>query len=166
MEEMAELLDPHATVTDLFSTLQKRGQNPYDTRIMTILRNPFAHALSIYQFWRSDILTDEEKELAYVKITRRLSFPEFLKNLIVEDPFARALLVDNRIPRNVNIIKLETFVTDTHRILNEQLQLNVDVNLPHYNATKHGPVMGYYDQESRALIRRVYQWCFDQGFYD
>jgi hypothetical protein len=166
MKEMPELLNPHATVAELFSTLCQRGENPYDTRILTVIRNPFAHAVSIYHFWRSDNLPKEEKQLPKIQLTRRLSFKDFLKHFINEDIFARSLLVDKKIPENVYIIKLEKFTEDVNRIINEQLRLGVNINLPHCNSSEHGPFMEYYDEECIAKIRRVNKWCFDQGFYD
>ena len=165
MLEMPDLPDAHYTVAQLFDALRKRGSDPRDVRVITILRNPYAHALSIYTFWNSDAITPHERELPTVSYARTHSFRDFLFNVLINDQYAPALLVDGELPSNVHVVKLESLAEDAQRVLHDELGLVRRVKVGKRNASDHGPYLDYYDPDMLAHVRNVYSWCFDAGFY-
>ena len=165
MKEMAELPDPHCSVSRFFEVLEKRGKNPSDARVLTILRNPYAHALSVYTFWNSDAITLPERQLPTVSYARSHSFRDFLFNVMIEDQYAPALLVKNELPFNVFVVKLETLHEDAQRILHDELNLVRNVRISQRNSSDHGPFLEYYEPDMLAHVRKIYAWCFDAGYY-
>jgi len=165
MQMMPELPHAHHSVAELFAALSARGQDPTNTRVLSIIRNPFAHVVSIYFYWRSNWVPRADKKLPHVRDARKLSFKEFVARYVVDDPYIPMLLVDGELPKNVFILQLETLKEDSERVLNGQLKLGLPIEIEHMNASKHRPFMRYYDEETEAAVRNVYKWCFDQGFY-
>jgi hypothetical protein len=165
MREMPELPAAHYRVADLFDALERRGSNPSDVRVLTILRNPYAHALSVYSFWNSDAITLPERELPTVSYARSHSFRDFLFNVLIEDQYAPALLVNGELPHNVFVVKLENLAEDAQRVLHDELGLVRKVKVGKRNVSDHGPYLDYYEPDMLAHVRRVYSWCFDAGYY-
>lgn len=165
MKEMSELPDAHYSVSQLYEALQNRGSDPADVRIITILRNPYAHALSIYTFWNSDAITLPERQLPTVSYARSHSFRDFLFNVLINDQYAPALLVNNELPFKLFVVKLETLAEDAQRVLHDELGLVRKVKVGRRNASDHGPYLEYYEPDMLAHVRRVYSWCFDAGYY-
>ena len=165
MREMPELPEPHYSVAQLFGALEKRGKDPQEARVITILRNPYAHALSIYTFWNSNAITLPERELPTVSYARSHSFRDFLFNVLIEDQYAPALLINNELPGNVRPVKLESLQDDAQRVLHDELGLVRKVNVGKRNASEHGPYLEYYEPDMLAHVRNVYSWCFDAGYY-
>ncbi len=120
--------------------------------------------MSIYEFWRSK-KTDHERHLAHVELTRRLSFPDFLDQVLVRDQFAEALLVDNELPANVTILRRESLALDTSKFLSDVMERPIRAKVKHVNRTKHAPVRSYYDTATIEALRGSYEWTFATGFY-
>lgn len=165
MAEMHELPEAHYSVKQLFTALENRGTDPKDARVITILRNPYAHALSIYTFWNSDAITLPERQLPTVSYARTHSFRDFLFNVLIEDQYAPALLVNGELPFNVFVVKLESLADDAHRVLHDELGLVRKVKVGKRNASEHGPYLQYYEPDMLAHVRKVYSWCFEAGYY-
>lgn len=166
MREMPELPGPHHNVSDLLPALRRRGIEPETAKILTVIRNPFAHVVSIYHYWRSDLISEQESQLSYIQFARRATFPEFVLALIQHDPYLEALSIEGQIPPNVFVLTLEKLKDDAERVLKEQLGVNASIDIPHLNRTEHAPYMEFYDEELQRHIRTVYRWCFEAGYYE
>jgi len=160
MRDLPELEGPHHTVTELFETLQKRGRDPLKTRIVTLIRHPFAQVVSQYTYWKSDLISELEGNLPHVIDARRMTFPEFVDAWVIEDQYATMLLIDNKLPENVNIIRLEHLQGDTERVFNRELGLNIEVCIPHLNRSSEMPFADVYTDEAKKIVRCVYKWYF------
>jgi hypothetical protein len=165
MKEMPDLPEAHYSISQFNEALAKRGKDPSEARVITILRNPYAHALSIYTFWNSDAITMPERRLPTVSYARSHSFRDFLFNVLIEDQYAPALLINNELPFNLFIVKLETLQEDAQRVLHDELNLVRKVKVGKRNASEHGPYLEYYEPDMLAHVRKVYSWCFEAGYY-
>jgi hypothetical protein len=155
--------------------VKMRGEDPAGTSVLSVIRNPFAHALSIYRFWRSDALSEHEKRLPLVHYARHLGFREFLFEVIRIDEFARMLLVNDVLPANVHVMRLEQLEDDARRLLLDLCGIRTEGRMPQRQRTDDarpvdpGPgekdVMEWYDSETEQWIRKKYRWCFETGFY-
>ncbi len=161
MCDLPELPSPHHTVTELFDMLQKRGRDPLETKIVTLIRHPFAQIVSQYTYWKSDdLISEAERALPHVIDARRMTFPEFVGACVIEDQYATMLLIDNKLPENVNIIRLEHLQRDTERVFNRELGLNIEVCIPHLNRSSEMPFADIYTDEAKKIVRYVYKWYF------
>lgn len=165
MAEMPELPQPHPHLFEFFAVLRQRGLDPLSVQVVTILRNPFAHAVSIYTFWNSDAISLPERELPTVAFARTHTFSEFLSTVLIRDQYAPALQIDGAVPENVHVLRLESLEADATRVLCDELGIVKRVRLKRRNASDHAPYRDFYDDASRAHVRRVYAWCFDAGYY-
>lgn len=161
MTDLAELPGPHHTVAELFSFLRKRGQAPADTRIVTLARDPFALVKSHYTYWRSNPLSQEDLQLPHVIGARTMTFPDFVRTWVKQDLYHVALVVDRRLPVNVEFIRLERLFSDVDFLFNEVFRLNIGANIPHLNGSSQRITGDLYDDETRSKVRRLYQWFFN-----
>jgi len=79
MQDMPELPEPHYTVQEFFSALKGRGLDPSTSHVLTIIRNPLAHIVSIYHYWRGPEISPELYPDPPVSLARELSFPDFIR---------------------------------------------------------------------------------------
>jgi hypothetical protein len=164
LAELPELPGPHYPLAELYGVLRGRGVDPCRVAVLTVLRDPLAHAVSVYEFWRSDRLPQADRELPVVALTRRLSFRDFLFQVLVGDPFGKVLLVDGALPANVHVLRLETLSEEGPRML-RRLGFKPRGEIGHENATPHPRYLQYYDDECKAQVRRAYRWCYEAGYY-
>lgn len=164
LSELPELPGRHHTLAELHAALRARGTDPGEVQVLTVLRDPLAHAVSVYEFWRSDRLPQEERDLPYVALTRQLSFRDFLFQVLVTDQYGEMLLVDGEVPAQVHVLKLESLADDAPALLRE-LGFKPRGTLGHHNVTPHPPYLQYYDAECEAQVRRTYRWCYEAGYY-
>lgn len=99
-----------------------------------------------------------------------MQFADFVRHYVSSThPDARVydelLLVDDRVPSNVRIMRRENLAVDADRYLNRELQLGVPVALSRSNGIEHPHPTDYYDANLRALVRSRYRWVFDEEFY-
>jgi len=165
LQTLAELPHAHHRLEELFGYLEARGKDPLATTVVAGVCHPAAHAVSIYEFWRSP-KTDNEAHLGLVALTRQLDFPDFLEKVLIRDQFAESLLVDDELPPNVHLVHRERLAEETSAFLEGVMGHRVDVALPHLNRTRHGPVAGYFEEHDvLERLRRSYEWTFSQGLY-
>ena len=164
MAELPELPGPHRSLAELYGVLRGRGVDPSLVTVLTVLRYPLSHAVSVYEFWRSDKLPQAHRELPRVALTRRLSFRDFLFQVLVVDPFGRMLLVNGALPANVHVLRLESLAEEGSQML-RRLGFKPRGEIGHENATPHPPYQQYYDDECEAQVRRIYRWCYEAGYY-
>jgi hypothetical protein len=164
LAELPDLPGPHRPLAELHGVLRARGVDPSRVAVLTVLRDPLSHAVSVYEFWRSDKLPQAQRELPRVALTRRLSFRDFLFQVLVVDPFGRMLLVDGALPANVHVLRLENLAEEGSQML-RRLGFKPRGEIGHENATPHPPYQHYYDDECEAQVRRTYRWCYEAGYY-
>jgi len=154
----------------LTSKMSVMGKKLFDSiNIVTIVRDPFTAVVSYYDSIYSHNCSLDgklkphvaEKYPALVDVYG-LPFEEFIDWYVEnEKSYADYLLVDNKIPGNVHIIKLESLKQDSNRVLNDILGLNLNVNkIGRLNsANRDKSAMDYYSNSSLNKIRNKYKWC-------
>jgi len=165
LAHLPELPEAHYTVTELFRILRDRGEDPLDTRVVTVVCHPMAHAVSIYEYWRSSKIPHRDRQLPHVARTRRLSFPDFLEQVLTEDQFAQHLLVDGTVPSNVTILRRESLAHGVRDFVRDVTGDDHDVDVHVRNQTEHRPVTDYVDEHTLRLIEASYGWTFASGLY-
>lgn len=165
LADLDELPGPHHKLHELFAVLRARDIDPSTVTVVTSVCHPAAHAVSIYEFWRS-ARSDSEADQPHIARTRRLDFGEFLEQVLNYDGIERALAVDGVIPPNVTVLRRERLAEQTEAFLRDQLGRRTKPAVPHANRTPHAPVASYYDDETTARLRRSYAWTFATGLYD
>lgn len=164
--EMAELPDAHYKIGELFEAFEARGIDPLATTVVAAICHPLAHAVSIYEYWRSERIPPEDRLLPTVAAARRLDFDGFLDEVLIEDQFAQRLLLDAQMPANVTLLRRERLASDTEAMLRSVLGRRVQVEMPRMNRTAHAPVRSYATPGAIGRITRDYAWTFAQGYYE
>jgi hypothetical protein len=158
---------PHYALADYFDILVRRGIDPGAIRILTTIRDPFEHVVSIYHYWRErGVPTGRD----HVQAARDMDFGDFVRFYVAcRDPDCRVydelLLIDGVLPSNVRILRLESADRDADRVLNGEWGLGIRVSIPVGNTSNHGPAMDFYDADSVRLVSARYSWVFREGFY-
>lgn len=165
LAQLPELPGAHYPVTELFRVLRDRGEDPFDTRVVTVVCHPMAHAVSIYEYWRSAKIPHRDRQLPHVARTRRLSFPAFLEQVLTEDQFAQHLLVDGTMPSNVTILRRESLSQDVREFVRDVTGEDHDIDVHVRNRTEHRPVTDYADEHTQRQIETSYDWTFASGLY-
>jgi hypothetical protein len=170
-EAFPDLVDvapwPHHSLAEYSAILRSRGVDPEKLRILTTIRNPLDHVVSIYLFWRTK---GDPSGRAHIQAAKSLSFNAFVA-YYVASPHAdcrvydELLLINGALPANVIVLRLEKLATEADELLNGKLGLNIPVSIPHVNRSEHGPSMEYFQPETLRLVRDRYAWAFDQGYY-
>ena len=146
--------------------------------VITIVRNPIDAVVSYYTAIYSNSLSKDGKlrphvieKMPYLVEVYNKPFKEFIDwymkylNSKIIFTYDKYLLINNELPSNLYIIKFENLKKDADKILNKELNLNVNVNkLPKINVSNvKKPIV---DNASRDKIISKYKWVFDMGFYD
>ena len=134
-----------------------------NTRIVTILRNPFDLVVSTYFYWRK-FPKDYRNER--VQMAHKSEFNDFVKWFVVNrDNYKTFLEVDGKIPVNIRFIRLENLIEESQEVF-DGLGMNLDASkIKHKNKSKHKPSSCYFTSETITLIKNRYRWVFDTGFY-
>jgi hypothetical protein len=66
---------PHHSLSFYFDKLRERGVEPGEVTVLTTVRDPLEHVVSIYHYWRQR----GKPECAHVQAAKRLSFGEFVR---------------------------------------------------------------------------------------
>jgi hypothetical protein len=153
---------PHHAMPYYFGKLRELRVQPEKVEILTLIRDPLDHIVSIYHYWRQWGNPDEPK----VQAAKTLPFPEFVVYHVGNNPggrgFQRPLCVDDQLPPNVHILRLENWRADLDRL---NYPWGPQLQLPHLNSTEHGPAATYHTAETIRLIRQRYEWIYQSGFY-
>lgn len=166
LTDLTELPGPHHKLHELFPVIESRGIDPATITVVTSVCHPAAHAVSIYEFWRSP-RSDGESDQPHIALTRRLEFPEFLAQVLTYDGIERALAVEGVIPPNVTVLRRERLAEQTRDFVREELGRSTRLTVPHANRTPHAPVESYYhDDETMERLKASYAWTFAMGLYD
>lgn len=120
------------------------------------VRNPFHRVVSIY-FFR--VLTNRFKEI---------SFKDFFygyyweKKTVASGPIHPMILVDEKVPDNLKIIKVEELNTFWPDIILRHFGKGVELN--NLNQSDHNDPMSYYDKEMKSLVKQA-DWWVIENFY-
>lgn len=166
LAHLPELPGAHHRIDELFDALSQRGQDPLATRVVTTICHPKLHAVSIYEYWRSDRIPAEEQALPHVALTRELGFGDFLDRVLVRDQFEEHLVLGGEVPPNVTILRRESLAAGAAAFLSDVTGRPVEVAVPHVNRTRHAPATTYFDDDTTARLVRSYRWTFDAGYYE
>jgi hypothetical protein len=167
--DLAEVSDwPHHSLEQYFSILADKKIDPRKLHIMTTIRNPYDHVVSIYHYWRTKVGLEDQRD--HINAARTLPFPEFVQWYVAcRHPDCRVydelLLVDGVVPANVRIVRLEDAAQEVDQFLNGDLGLGIPVNIPISNTTEHRPALSYYTAEGLRLVRQRYHWAFSHRYY-
>lgn len=146
-----------------FDLLSQKNVDSRKVRIFTSIRDPFAHVVSIYHFWRS---VKDEAPIDHVRAAKALSFAEFV-GMYCSDfrVYENYLCLDGVLPPNLCVIRLERAEEELDFYLNRVLKLGIRINLPVLNRSTHDSVDGHYNTVTKRLVARHYAWVFEQGWY-
>ncbi len=145
-----------------------------NTNIVTIIRNPIDVVVSYYTAIYSTSLSKHNKlrphvverapHLIEVYNKPFNEFVDWYMNCEKTFTYDEYLLIDDKLPNNLYIIKFENLKVDINKILNKKLNLDININLlPRWNvSTVKKPVI---DDISKNKIISEYKWVFDMGFY-
>lgn len=161
--EFFPLKNPHYRIKDIFSEF------PYAKtwQIVTILRDPLALWVSRYHYWRSQSWTDEKD---YITRSRSISFADFIT--LVEDNiddiwnYEEIVTINGRIPKQLEILRLENILEDLNWYFNIKLCLNIPIFFPRDNVTSHPPVSEHYNEKLADRIYKLESWVYNMGWYN
>src|SRR5262249_35826241 len=156
----------HALVVDL-GILDRRGVDVAKLRVLTTVRDPLEHVVSIYHFWKT---RGRDAGRDHVRAARDLPFPEFVRYFVTcGHPDCRVydelLLIGGAVPPNLRILRLEHLVSDMERVLNDEWGIDVPVSFPRANTNEHGPAAMHYDGATARHVLDRYAWVYRQGLY-
>src|SRR5262245_36695092 len=156
----------HALAVDL-AILDQRGVDTAKLRILTTVRDPLEHVVSVYHFWKT---RGRDTGRAHVRAARDLPFPEFVRYYVAcRNPDCRVynerLLVGRAVPANLRILRLEPLVTDMEPVLNVECGIHVPVSFPRANTHQHDAAAAHYDAVTVRLVIDRYAWVYRQGLY-
>src|SRR5215472_10518019 len=63
---------PHLSLAQYFDLLKEKGVDHQRIRIVTTIRDPFAHLVSIYHFWGTKVGHEDRRE--HIDAARTMSF--------------------------------------------------------------------------------------------
>lgn len=154
----------------------KKYINP-TTKIFTSIRNPYDAAVSMYCSHRStnvmDILgKDSEFNRSLIAPAQNLDFDSWLVDYYEQNrpPYSWYLLVNDKLPEGLRVIKYENLIEDLDRVLNKEFNLNINLNsLPHVHKSERDNknyLEFFKNRRSIEHINRKYAWTFNMGFYE
>jgi len=131
--------------------------------IITLIRNPYANLVSHWA-WVQQIKSNSK--YPHIAELKGVNFPEFVDwHFENYNSYSDFILINEEIPPNLRIIRLEYLEKDTNKILNNELGLNLQLDFPHIHKTSHAPFMDYYTNDLLNKVNKKYEWTFDMGFY-
>lgn len=154
---------PHHALGYYFDKLKGRGVEAGQVTVLTTVRDPLDHVVSIYHYWRQR----GKPECKHVQAAKRLSFEAFVR-FYVSSPipdcrvYDELLFVDGALPPNVKVLRLEHWKVDLEGL---GFPWASSVRLPRENTSQHDVASKYYDAETTRLVRARYAWAYEAGLY-
>ena len=137
--------------------------------ILANVRDPYAVVVSMY-FWCRKKVAENHVDLDQYPDTRLVAAMDFAQYLDWyvrnEPPFEHFLADGGDVPANVRLLRLEHLHADADAVLNGELGLGIDIDVPVWNASSHGPPMSYLDDAAIARINEHYAWAFARLYAD
>jgi hypothetical protein len=177
VEWLREIDLNHQTITKeayhepLSNKVAALGNEFSDTHVFTLLRNPYAIPVSFYTFWRQfprehsgDTIIAHDQDFTsflqwYLQIARqkRLDGPYHPKHY---------LMVDGRLPSNLNILRLENCAEEIPRFLaSHDITLRYQRYFSNMSKRDH-PISSYYNEYLARQVYNAFNWSFQIGGYE
>jgi hypothetical protein len=135
--------------------------------ILTILRNPYSLEVSRYAYLRAGHPWDRgpNQQLALTA-----DFETFAKESFYHGGPSKTiesyLLLDGKLPENLEIVKFEELVEGVEKAL-RRIGIEAGVaDFPWVNRSQHADHRSYYTEGAEEAVYRRYKWVFDHGFYE
>ncbi|HEY2589639.1 MAG TPA: hypothetical protein VGI81_28095, partial [Tepidisphaeraceae bacterium] len=143
--------------------LKNRGVEPREVTVLTTVRDPLDHVVSIYHYWRQR----GKPECEHVQAAKRLSFDQFVR-FYVSSPipdcrvYDELLFIDGGLPANAKPLRLEHWQNDLAGL---GFPWASTIEPPRENTSQHGAAARYHGPETTRLVRERYAWAYEAGLY-
>jgi len=152
--------------------------NLEENKIITLIRNPYDLLPSFWRFWRRlHNLNNEHRRRnrqSFAANDREFGeFVEWFRDEMKHKNGGSALSfwdyfnIDGKIPDNLTIVKMEDM--DQFPVKLKELGVPIDdsITIPVVNKTPKDKYQNWkHTNKTKELIREMFKWTFDQGFYD
>lgn len=143
-------------------TTETRGK-----KLITLIRDPLARYVSLRHYWLEHFWGPEESP--FIKKSREVSFEDYVT--ILEDNidniqrYEDVLLVNGKLPKTLEVIKLENIEEELHNYFNIKHQLKVNINFPQTNSSTHDFYLNYYNEKTAERIYKLESFVYNMGWY-
>lgn len=146
----------HQAMKVRFKRLKLKDIDIENYSIYANVRNPFHRLVSIYSFRSSKGRYKKKsfKDFFYSEYVEETSVPS--------GPISKMLLIDNYLPSNLKIVRLEDLTAKWPKIF--YTHFNKKVTFPKLNSSSHSDPMLYFDQEMKKIVREKDEWVIT-NFY-
>jgi hypothetical protein len=137
----------------------------------TFVRNPWDRLVSAYHFLQKGGISNEDKHFFDVHLAKYKDFDDFVINWINKENIMRGLhfrpqwsfIYDKRQKITVDFIgKFEDIDKDFNFVCQK---LGVDIIIEKTNVTERRPYQKYYSEETKEIVRNVYQRDIEEFGY-
>lgn len=143
----------------------------YNSTVIAIVRNPYDVVVSLY-FWYKRKYKEKHSDLKtypHVKKIAKMSFDDYI-DWYVENysNFKEYLLVDDKLPDNVRLLRLEHLEEDAKKLLIDELGIDIKVKIPVFEGTtsKHKEALYYFNDSTLEKINNKFDWMFSTIYKD
>lgn len=155
---------PHHALGYYFDKLKGRGVEPREVTVLTTVREPLDHVVSIYHYWRQR----GKPECAHVQAAKRMAFDEFVRFYVstaIPDcrVYDELLFVGGQLPPNVRVVRLEHWKRDLAGL---GFPWASTIALPRENTSRHDGAARYHGPETTRLVRERYAWAYAARLYE
>jgi hypothetical protein len=138
------------------------------TFIATV-RNPYAVAVSLY-FWMQKKVREKHADIDEYPDSERVAAMDFDQYMQWHAEhgvsYERYFLEGGEVPANLRLLRLEHIEADADAVLNGELGLGLDIAVPVWRASEHGPVMSYLQPRHLAALNQQFAWPFANLYAD
>ena len=137
--------------------------------VINNVRNPFEYLRSLYTYFKQTI-PEYRMKLFYKKeivdLLLSLDFYDFIYWYVENGlSFKDYLFIDERLPDNLYIVKLETFSKDMISI-SDQLNFKLDNEFGEYNKSDRIKYVCHYTPDMLDKVYKKFNWVFDNYYKD
>jgi len=135
-------------------------------KILTTIRNPYARLVSLYHARHRNYYEGGEEGINVLE-TLDKSFNDWIRRCVIgkveilNSSLSTYLFVDNIIPPNVHMVRLENLEAGIKEFLKTHIGIETDLTMPHKNISKHGYFMDYYEDETREMVYKYDKYIID-----
>jgi len=150
----------HTTIRGEFnrSHINYPGVNLHKLSIYVNIRNPFDRIVAIYAY-RIKLQKYESRGITFDDYFYNI----YMKGTIVNGPIEELILVKNKVPRNVNIVKLENIDIEWPLIIRKHFGITIGT-IPKINSSDHNKPMSYFNDYKIKLVLEREKWVIDNYY--